>query len=53
MLRLKLHLLVENLVLNLMLRIGPNLQYWGDKSIGLTKLLKRILNKHLPSNAKM
>ena len=52
MLRHKLHLLVKSFVLNLMLRIGPNLSYQGDKDIGLTKLLKRNLNMHLPSSVK-
>ena len=52
MLRCKLHLLVKKLVLNLMLTIRPNLPYRGVKDIGLTKSLKRNLNKHLPSNFK-
>ena len=29
------------------------LRYQEDKSIGLTKFLKRNLNKHLPNNIKM
>ena len=43
MLRRKIHLLVKNLVLNLMLTIGPNLPSRGHKGIvGLTKSLKKI-----------